>query len=248
MFNNDITYADKHDTPENQAALAVLRKKFFPRSECCADCPPAWAPEVLALLEDIDEEWGIARNETTLGGYTPSELAFWKVVLKNPRYAYRLAQQRFINPLINRILKPKISLGQVKEKYGTIRLYISGPEYITEYIEKLVRKMEIRLAQKGVYYPVESFYYANTSSWVESGDYKVETIRRTSTPYELLSHFHYREIMRRMGFDMANIKNLADKTEELAVIEGEIVDKACGCSGTCSKKKKKRKAKVSVPK
>lgn len=69
VCNNDVTYHDKWDTHENRQALAILEKKFFNKSECRPDCPVAWAPEVLELMETLERELGFVYNEKTMRGY-----------------------------------------------------------------------------------------------------------------------------------------------------------------------------------
>jgi len=69
MYNNEVTYNKKWETPENKAALKKLYDKFFDRSYAAPSCPIAWAPEVLELLELLDKELGIERNTSTIGAY-----------------------------------------------------------------------------------------------------------------------------------------------------------------------------------
>jgi len=77
IYNNDITYADKWETPENLKALEIVKKKYFHRSVCYPSCPTAWAPEVLEMLEYLDKEFGIAYNEDSIMAYRVSGRWYW---------------------------------------------------------------------------------------------------------------------------------------------------------------------------
>ena len=70
----------------------------------------------------------------------------------------------YINRLLNKVLKKKIQLSQVKEKYGSLTIYFNSPEYLNDYIDKEIKKTEVKLALKGAYYPLESFWNSY-SSW-----------------------------------------------------------------------------------
>lgn len=209
MYNNEVTYDKKWDTPENKAAWKKLDDKYFDRSEASPSCPVGWAPEVLELMETLDKEFGIMYNESTLRAYYVQGKPFdhfitgpfkgmwsafynnfiekidpektWLVERRNRavivrlkgvvdaglhsiRYGMRAFRVTHINPVLNKIFKPKIRLGQVKEKYGSLRIYFSSPDYLDSYIEKLIAKTEVKIAMKGCYYPVETMF-GNTTSW-----------------------------------------------------------------------------------
>lgn len=190
MCNNDVTYHEKWDTLENNAALKKLDEKFFDRSICSPSCPVGWAPEVLELLERLDKEFGIARNTQTIRAYfvdkslfelfikrTFSETLYafklrerrgkvfsFKERVKRARvqagesvtYARKVLMMRYVNGIINKVLRPKFQLSQIKEKYGYLTLYFHcEPEY-KEYVEGLVREVTIKLATKGCYYPLDT--------------------------------------------------------------------------------------------
>lgn len=191
MCNNDVTYHEKWDTMANNAALKKLDEKFFDRSVCSPSCPVGWAPEVLEMLEHIDQKFGIKRNTRTIRAYritnTMYEL-FIKATYNNVMYALRTKENRkkepftladrlkkakdelfrtltyarkafmvkYVNGIINAVLRPKVELSQIKEKFGYLTLYfhVDNPEY-KEYINKLQRDVVIKLATKGAYYPLE---------------------------------------------------------------------------------------------
>lgn len=76
-------------------------------------------------------------------------------LIKDIKYALKVFNVRYTNPILNKILKPKITLSQVKEKFGYLTLYINcEPEY-KEYIDNLIYETTIKLATKGAYYPLE---------------------------------------------------------------------------------------------
>jgi len=191
VCNNDVTYHEKWDTMENNAALKKLDEKFFDRSICSPSCPVGWAPEVLEMLEHIDQKFGIKRNTETIRAYRVTNTMFQlfikapfngvmyalktKESLKGKQYSFGDRLQRakielfrtltyarkafmvkYVNGIINFVLRPKVDLSQIKEKFGYLTLYfrVDNPEY-KEYIHKLEREVVIKLATKGAYYPLE---------------------------------------------------------------------------------------------
>lgn len=199
MCNNDVTYSEKWDTVENNAALKKLDEKYFDRSICSPSCPVGWAPEVLEMLERINNEFGIARNTQTIRAYRVDksmlELIF-KTTYVNARYALKTVKDRregkvysikervqrakdeaiesleyarkvfmmrYVNDLINKVLRPKVVLSQIKEKYGYLTLYFNSPPEHEAYIRGLVREVTIKLATKGCYYPLDTLLKVDKS-------------------------------------------------------------------------------------
>lgn len=182
MANNDVTYAEKWDTMPNNAALKKMADKFFDRSVCYPHCPVSWAPEVLELLERLDKEFGIARNEQTIKARYP-ELSLYKYLFvatfnnakytltkskdkdkvlkakesikRDLQYALKVFNVRYTNPILNKVLRPKIHLSQIKEKFGYLTVYFQCDEKYKEYINNLIYETTIKLATKGAYYPLE---------------------------------------------------------------------------------------------
>jgi len=191
VCNNDVTYHEKWDTMENNAALKKLDEKFFDRSVCSPHCPVGWAPEVLEMLEHIDQKFGIKRNTSTIRAYRITNTMFQLFVkapyngvvyalktkenrknepytltdrlkrakdelLRTLAYARKAFMVKHVNSIINIVLRPKVELSQIKEKYGYLTLYfhVDNDEY-KEYINKLQREVVIKLATKGAYYPLE---------------------------------------------------------------------------------------------
>ena len=72
-------------------------------------------------------------------------------------YNLRILRVLKLNPILNRIKKPKLTIHQIKEKYGRLVIYytIDGSGNNT-YVECRIAETELRLALKGAYYPVES--------------------------------------------------------------------------------------------
>lgn len=82
MFNNDVTYNDKWETPENLKALDTVEKKYFHRSVCYPSCPTAWAPEVLEMLDYLDKEFGIAYNTESIMAYATKGKWYYLLTVK----------------------------------------------------------------------------------------------------------------------------------------------------------------------
>lgn len=260
MYNNEVTYDKKWDTPENRAALEKLRRKYFDSSECSPDCPVAWAPEVLELFEMLDKELGFCHNESTMRGYYIQGDAkkwflvdpwknmiytFYSNVFKSPKitvyhddgtrskkskpigeritdiwkawwhsigYGLRAVRIRKVNPILNRIQKNKIRLGQLKEKYGELTVYFSAPDVFEEFIDQEIRKVEIKLAMKGAYYPIESFWDSSTSYSVGT-EYRPDIITTKVDESDGtidVTKTTYRSAMKELGLDLKEIQAKAE--------------------------------------
>ena len=263
MFNNEVTYADKWNTPENIAAYEILEKKYFDNSICSPSCPVAWAPEILELMNLFDSELGIKRNTSTMRAWTikgnalqwfvidPWKNAYKSIVnnfLKPPlrwsepltineklqgvakafvssySYGIKAIKIQTINPYLNKLDKPKLELSQLKEKYGQLVIYFNSPSAFEDWVNNEIRKTELKLAIKGVYYPIESFWDASScynvgndfepdiiTSEVKTKDYgdKKNYIEITKTTY--------RKSMKELGLDLKDIEikaMLAAQTKE----------------------------------
>lgn len=261
MYNNEVTYNEAHNTEANKKALEILQRKYFDKSECSPDCPVAWAPEVLEMMDFLQKELGFAHNEGTMRGYyvqgKPLEWfilnpikapykaikrlfekqtdwsaprvegqerpnkSFLKKLKEVPgdmfgsikhsiSYGIRASVIRYVNPIRNRIEKPRIRLGQLKEKYGELRCYFHTSEAFSEFVENEVRKCEIKLALKGVYYPLEGFYEAGISYNIEN-EYHPDSVTVTDEEYngkkyKKFKKTSYRKVMKELGVDLEALK------------------------------------------
>jgi len=212
VYNNVITYHEKWNTPENCAAKAELEKKFLPRSHYAPSCPIGWAPEVLAMLSKLDSEFGIYRNESTINGYFILPRNIYRTILnlvqhpiRTMNYISNTAKVHYLNPVLNRLLKPKIRLDQIKEKYGALRVYTTtNNRFLDDYIDECVKEVEIKLAIKGCYYPIESFWNSSTST--NSTSYYPDTITISAG---MICRTTYRNIMKNLGLDIKAIEEIS---------------------------------------
>jgi hypothetical protein len=181
----------------NNKDLAKLHG-FLNRTDAYSYCPVDWTPEVLELLEELDNTLGIKRNTQTIDGMLieKSYKSYIKIAIESfyyfskrtiqygwqyeNKYGYKRSdtieknalqktksifdlsmfpivhalkaiKAKTINNILNKIHKPKIVITQIKEKYGTLRLYyIADPIYRT-YVDDLIKKAEVKLAKRGVY-------------------------------------------------------------------------------------------------
>lgn len=259
MYNNNVTYDEKWNTPENKAALEKLERKFFDKSECGPHCPVGWAPEVLEMMETLQRELGFFHNEETIRGFylrdTPKEWfvtgpwiglfrSFYDNVLKKPKtldrqtrtlvpktikqrctaildgftapikYGFKALIMKYVNPVRNRIEKPKIRLGQLKEKCGSLTCYFHTNEAFKEYVENEVRKCEIKLAIKGCYYPIERFWDATHSYNIEN-EHRPDSVTITYGEYKgertvNLKKTVYRTAMKELGLNLKEIEAKAN--------------------------------------
>ena len=259
MYNNDVTYNDKWNTPKSRLALSKLESKYFDKSSCSPDCPLAWSVDVLELFETLDKELGFQQNESTIRGYringSPLEwfiknpvknlfYAFKTNILNVPNkweshlgkstgkrvpasinnrlldtlkefvkpiaYGFKACKVRYINPKLNKILKNKIVLGQLKEKFGYLRIYFQAPDAYEDFINNEIRKCELRLALKGCYYPIESFWHSGTSynvgnEW-EPDIVEVTYGEHNGEKYTSVKKTTYRKAMKQMGLDLKEIE------------------------------------------
>jgi len=273
ICNNDVTYAAQWDTPENRKALATLEKKFFNRSECRPDCPVAWAPEVLELMETLERELGFAHNEKTMRGYyiqgTPKDWFItrpWSGLLSSfksnvfskptdweaPRqadgsrpkrtllkrikaipmgffepigYGIRALVIKYVNPLRNKYEKKRITLGQLKEKYGSLTCYFHAPAAFSEFIEQEKAKCMIKLSLKGAYYPIENLYNYSTE-WHCGTEYHPDNYEvkhgtmSNGEPYTSVKMTTMRKYMKDMGI---NLQELQDKIDMKAASKADPV-------------------------
>lgn len=272
MYNNEVTYDEKHNTDANKAALTILEKKYFDMSECSPDCPVAWAPEVLELMDTLQAELGFMHNEKTIRGYyikgnlvewflkdpwknlfsafksnifgSPSDYDYprdpvtgnrpkknmikrFKAIIEaffhSMQYGVKAVKVMYINPRLNKFQRNKITLGQLKEKFGELRCYFHVSEAYSEYVEKEIRKCEIKLALKGVYYPIEGFWDAAVSYNIEN-DYRPDSVTVTYGEYKgertvNLKETKYRGVMKELGLDLKEIE--AKATARKAAKEAE---------------------------
>lgn len=249
MFNNDITYDKKWNTPENLSALKKIESKYFDRSWCYPSCPTGWAPEVLEMLEYLDKEFGIQRNTGTMRSYyikgnffehfflspykelwqslynnflKSSSKESWEAAyyskpiptrikrvldsfMRPIQYGVRAFKVVYVNALINKVLKPKIRLDQIKEKYGRLELYFSSPDYLDEHINTLILKTEIKLAMKGCYYPLESLWGYETS-WYCGTEYHPDVYTVKQGAFVNVSKTTCRSLMKDLGINIKDIE------------------------------------------
>ena len=140
MYCNEITYNAKWDTKKyRDKADAVVTKYDTPY---WSDCPCSWADELLELFDEIDKRYGIAKNDSGLKSGFFIDKKGKKLHEKNSKW--------------NKIHKPKVSLDQFKEKYGTLRVYFTCiDQKIEKEVERLIDTCQVRLIEKLKYpYPI----------------------------------------------------------------------------------------------
>lgn len=126
-------------------------------------------------------------------------------------YGFRCIRIKHINPILNKILKPKLKLSQVKEKFGSLTLYIDAPDAFEKWVEEEIKKCEIKLALKGCYYSIESLYQNSTTSHVGSEYHPdiVEVEKGISSydgkPYTKVTRTTYRNLMKEVGVNLEPI-------------------------------------------
>lgn len=128
-YSNAITYDPKWDTKENRGNVAKLLKQYD--TPYWSDCPCSWVDEVSALLKAIDEKYGIAKNDTGL------QRGFCLKGVQKQNKAYNLKH------------KPKVSLSQFKEKYGSLRIYFDcDDDQISKDVDRMIDDCQVQLVNK----------------------------------------------------------------------------------------------------
>lgn len=108
-----------------------------------------------------------------------SKKPWYKKVLRNLRmflesyqYGAKVLFRNILSKIEQKLYNRQIVLDQFKEKYGSIRFYYSAPEHIENIIEKELVELEIKLARKKAYYPLEELVKWSTIRY--DGDKQIE--------------------------------------------------------------------------
>ena len=126
-------------------------------------------------------------------------------------YGRRAFRVKYINPILNKIYKPKIVLGQVKEKYGSLRVYYSCSKAYEGWVDEQIAMCEVKIAAKGAYYPLENMWGYNTSWNVENqhdpDSYTVEHgTYKSGESYVSVTKTTHRRAMMQLGLDLKDIE------------------------------------------
>lgn len=172
MCNNDVTYHEKWDTLANNAALKKLDEKFFDRSVCSPHCPVGWAPEVLEMLEHIDQKFGIKRNTETIRAYRITNSMF-ELFFKHPysNVMYALKTKKDLKK------KPLTLTDRLKRAKGELvrTLTYARKAFMVKYVNNLINKAlkpEVELSQIKEKYGYLTLYF-----YVENPEYKKDIDR-----------------------------------------------------------------------
>jgi len=133
------------------------------------------------------------------------------------RYGVASCYKQLYARTYNKIRKPRVSLGQVKEKFGDLTIYFNcDNDYIDSHVDDLIRKAKIKIAAKGASCPIENLYYCHTS-WYDS-EHTWETKRSSykdnngkMVNYTNTVQYSYRKILKEMGYDIKDLKIKADR-------------------------------------
>jgi hypothetical protein len=157
---------------------------------------------------DPDSEWSIAKRNKSK---TERLIRVWNSANNTIKYELKGYIIKFINPILNKVLRPKVSLDQIKEKYGTLRLYYSGPEYAEEFINKLILKTEIKLSLKGAYLPIEVLW-GSKRSWTCGTEHHPDIYITKKTKNGIsVEKTIYREAMKDLGIILSDIEEKFNK-------------------------------------
>jgi hypothetical protein len=129
--------------------------------------------------------------------------SIYKNYCYNVGYGFRRSRFTLINPIINWVLKPKVNLFQVKEKFGTLRVYFSCTVPIDDCIEMAIKETEVKLSIKGAYLEPKELWEQKTIRYnsyssieaIENGE-----VYRCTEPT-------YRKTLIQFGFDFGDQKD-----------------------------------------
>lgn len=143
--------------------------------------------------EPPKNEWMLKYEPKTALGFLMKRIRSAKhTFMYGVRTAYFIAVRSFLNKIKN----PKVSLGQVKEKYGTVRVYFSTDDRaIDKYIEQKIDELEFKLAQKGAYFPLQNMLNWSTSFSTSYQNHGYEVKPEKDGSFEIIK-YPYRQIAR----------------------------------------------------
>lgn len=220
MYNNEVTYHKRWETEENEEYVKKINKLLVGRHSCSVHVPLSWAKELYEMLVELDKDYGIAyceKESLRLSEIIYSLVVTpLRLLLTGPRRPYfgepldpyvkvkrRIASvmsyyRRYLDRLwlslkgkiYNSIWKPQIYVEQIKEKFGTLRFYVTALDSNLEFvIDRRVAKLEVDLAAKGAYFPLHDLYGWGTTRWDKSSPYRVQD----EVDGQKITHYPYRE-------------------------------------------------------
>lgn len=90
LYNNLITYGEKWSTDKKcLKAIKALDRKYFPHTRASSHVPHSWAPEVLELLNRLDKEFGIQRDNSFRYNWW-NLLLYWRAFKQAWRGTYQI--------------------------------------------------------------------------------------------------------------------------------------------------------------
>lgn len=127
-------------------------------------------------------------------------------------YGIKAMKVLYINPILNKINRPRFRLDQVKEKFGTLTIYYTAPAAFEQWIDDEIKKTEIKLSLKGAYAPLETLYGRTTTQYVDCeynpDYYEVEksVSSYTGKPYIKVTRTTMRRLMKEMDIDLNEVE------------------------------------------
>lgn len=180
ICNNDVTYADHWDTPENRW-YKKQAMKYANRSHCESSIPLSWAREVYFFLKELDDKFGIQYAQDTYRGYyVPDRKEFLYLLFVSPiRRLPGTLKAMFkdvFNPSKYKLKSSPTVLGRWNEtlfefRGSTLHAWSMLAFLIRGYIHNKRTKPQVNLSQfKEKYGYVTIYYQAPTeaSFWIDN--------------------------------------------------------------------------------
>jgi hypothetical protein len=146
-------------------------------------------------------------NEIKSPNSNRSSLLKMRLIYRNYVYSigYGLRRSRLtlVNPFINWFLKPKVNLLQVKEKFGTLRVYFSCTVPIDDCIEMAIKETEVKLSVKGAYLEPKELWEQKT---IRYNSYSSVEAVENGEVYKCTEQA-YRKTLIRFGFNFGDQKD-----------------------------------------
>ncbi|HEX9804391.1 MAG TPA: hypothetical protein VGA67_01810, partial [Candidatus Dojkabacteria bacterium] len=178
MFEpNQRIYHDKWKTEDNADNLRKLRKITDLKVPLASDVPESWSAEILALVKLWEGQHGIEVNTSSIfrsynvGFFESLRNAYYDIksfaFSKNRHKKYYIERaisrvkvlliRKIFGKIINSYSKPMLRITQIKEKWGSLRVYYNvvncaNPKYVEDMIEYDIKRVGEELVKKGVYY------------------------------------------------------------------------------------------------
>lgn len=168
--------------------LGICYREYSNRDDLIRSISKAWELEIKHL------ETGLTYRYRKKQSFLARTISFPKRLITHlySSISYSISEKITIeiNKIKNKVLKKRVTIDQIKEKYNDLRIYYSVNGEYSKWIDHQIRLCEVKLAQKGVYYKLEDLYNSTISYY----DKDISD--------SMITKFSYREAFRQLNINM----------------------------------------------